>query len=317
MKKRLFITGASGYLGGRIINYFEKINDYELTLATSSNLKNLSYLSNRHKIVNLNLFNKFELLELLKNSYAILHLASLNEIECAKSINNAININVIGTYNLLEAAIENNIKKFIYFSTAHIYGSPLIGEINEKTLPKPTHPYAISNLAAEYFVYSANKNKSISGSIFRLSNCFGAPIRQNINRWTLVVNDICLQVIKTRKIILKTNGDQKRDFITIEDVCRAVNHLILLEDTNDGVFNLGGNLTLSILEIAKLIAERAYVLFGFTPNIELPNNNVTNVSENLNYNSNKFFNTGFQLKSNINYEIDNTLKICKEWYNKI
>ena len=90
----------------------------------------------------------------------------------------------------------------------------------------------------------------------RLSNGFGCPMGLEVNRWTLVFNDLCRQAMTSGEMILRSSGKQHRDFIALHDVAAAVDHFLFVnsEKWGDGLFNLGGDCSLSILEVAKTIA---------------------------------------------------------------
>ena len=79
--------------------------------------------------------------------------------------------------------------------------------------------------------------------IIRLSNSYGAPISKDVNRWTLVVNDLCRQAITNRELKLKSSGEQHRDFIPISDALSAVNLLM----------KIPSNTTINLIEKIRLI----------------------------------------------------------------
>jgi len=249
---------------------------------------------------------------------AVVHLAAMNEYECVTDPHKAVLVNTFGTFNVLQAAISLGVERFIYFSTAHVYGSPLVGNITEETLPKPLHPYAITHRAAEDFVLAAHAQKKITGLVVRLSNGFGAPTHPDINRWTLLVNDLCRQAVQTRKLVLRSSGLQQRDFITLEDVACGVNHLLQLSLKNceDGLFNLGGNNSLTVWEMVQKISQQCEIRLGFLPNIERPAQSINEQIIKLNYNLHKIEKTGFYLKSKVNREINRTLEICDQVFGK-
>ena len=111
----------------------------------------------------------------------IIHAAGMNARDCAADPLGAMNFNGLATKRLVEAASRSGVKKFIYLSTAHIYASPLVGNITEKTLPQNSHPYATSHLAGESAVLHANDCGIIRGLVIRLSNAYGAPTHKNVN----------------------------------------------------------------------------------------------------------------------------------------
>lgn len=313
MKNRVLITGGLGYIGGRVAKFLAEREDLFLVLGTrQKETARPGWLKNGN-VVQLDLMSEESLDLACKEVKCIIHLAALNEIDSAKNSEQALLVNGYGTLKTLRAAERAGVERFIYFSTAHIYGAPLQGNITEKSLPRPVHPYAISHKVAEDFVLAAHDCKSILGIVLRLSNGFGAPINPNVNRWSLLVNDLCRQIATTGKIILKTSGIQKRDFITLTDVCRAVSHCLTLpaDECLDGLFNLGGECSLSISEMASCIADRCSHVLGFVPEINAPIMQSDDVSMPFNYSIDKIKSTGFELSSNVTEEIDSELKFCK------
>jgi UDP-glucose 4-epimerase len=226
----------------------------------------------------------------------------------------ALLINGLGALNLLEAAKGAGVERFIYLSTAHVYGAPLAGVITEASLPRPNHPYAITHKVAEDFILAAHDRQEMLGIALRLSNGFGAPASAHINRWTLIVNDLCRQAVTTGKLVLKSAGRQWRDFITLTDVIRSVKYFLNLPAAacQDGLFNLGGAYSLRIIDLARRIADRASRFLGFTPPIHRPEPGPTDSFPPLEYRVDKLKSTGFTLCRNIDEEIDATLRFCQE-----
>ena len=150
----------------------------------------------------------------------------------------------------------------------------------------------------------------------RLSNGFGAPINTDVNRWSLIVNDLCRQAVTTGKLVLRTSGVQKRDFITLTDVSRAVWHLLNLSchRCGDGLFNLGGEYCLKIIEMAEMISNRCFHLFHFRPVIKCAALLPDETSDYLEFCIDKIKSTGFQPVRNIEDEIDSTLLFCQKHF---
>lgn len=312
MIQKLLITGASGYLGGRIIQDLSLDESFILRITAPEDLPWMK--TPGIQVVDMDLLNDLQLHAGCSGINTIIHLAALNEIESGVDPDKALLINSLGTLKLLRAAKAQGVKRFIYFSTAHIYAAPLQGFIDEDTLPRPIHPYAISHRTAEDFVLS-NSNKGLKGVVLRLSNALGSPAHPAVNRWSLVVNDLCRQVASHGAIQLRSSGRQMRDFITITDVCSATRHIIGLTDKalGNGIYNLGGENSLRIIEVAEIIARRSQALLGFTPPIRtLP----TDAEEDnpLEYSIDKIKKTGFTLKGNLESSIDETLLFCKNHF---
>jgi len=313
MKHNVLITGGLGYVGGRIANAFQKDSNYFTLLSTRQSDPTPPAWIERGKMISLNLLSDDDLNFACQGVEYIVHLASINEIECLENPEQALLINGLGTLKLLQAAERAGVKRFIYFSTAPVYGK-LVGKITENTLPIPIHPYAITHRIAEDFVIASHEQRKMQGIVIRLSNGFGVPMNANVNRWTLIANDLCRQAVTTGKLVLRSSGVQRRDFITLEDVGRAVQHVIRLPELNisNPVFNLGGENPMRILDLAEQIAGRCTRVLGYTPPIILPDvDDANEKSLPLDYCIDKLKSTGFSILGNIDSEIDATLQLCK------
>ncbi len=135
----------------------------------------------------------------------------------------------------------------------------------------------------------------------------------------LLVNDLCRQAVTSGILVLHSAGLEKRDFISLHDVVRAIDHFVKcsFDKPRGGIFNLGGEATYLIIDLAKLIAERCETVLGYRPKIERPNPVPESSSPKLNYKIDKLKETGFILNGNIEKEIDATLRFCQEKFKKL
>lgn len=318
MSRRVLITGGFGYLGGRIAVELAHSSGRIVRLA-SRNVQSAPAWLPQAESVAVDMLKADSLSRAMDGVQSVVHLAAMNENECIVDPSKAVQINTLGTLGVLQAAIDAGVTRFIYFSTAHVYGAPLTGKITEQTLPRPMHPYAITHHAAEDFVLAAHDQKKITGIVVRLSNGFGAPTHPDVDRWTLLVNDLCRQAVSGRKMVLRSSGLQQRDFITLHDVGRAVGHLLKLgrSECGDGLFNLGGEHSITVWDMTQRIARRCQSTLGFLPSIERPTPSSDERIDELQFNSEKLHGTGFVLSGNLDEEIDRTLLICdKVWGRK-
>jgi nucleoside-diphosphate-sugar epimerase len=134
----------------------------------------------------------------------------------------------------------------------------------------------------------------------------------------LLVNDICRQVVRDRKIALKSDGQQKINFITMSDTCHAIEHLILLHASKlgDGLFNVGGKL-MSVMEMALLVQERSTEIFKYQSEITYQDRKQNILIPDFEFSTKKIFKTGLSLTGDYNYEVDNTLLACKSFYGTV
>jgi UDP-glucose 4-epimerase len=312
---RVLVTGALGYVGGRITQHLSHRKDIELRLIARA--RGTAQLHGQHhsEILFGDILSDADNAAACVGIDCIIHLAALNEIDSLDNPERALEVTSGGTLKLLKAAKKAGVKRCIYFSTAHVYGTPLEGHISEKTLPRPVHPYAITHRVAEDFVLAELEKKTMEGIVLRLSNAIGAPADVAVNRWSLVVNDLCMQAVTKKKLVLKSPGTQYRDFVGLHDVCRIVEHVVGLhsKDVGDGLFNVGGNSSLQVREMAEMVASRCEVTLGFRPSLHIPDApvGISSTVKRLEYDIAKLLSTGFVLTGDLKTEIDETLVLCQ------
>jgi UDP-glucose 4-epimerase len=310
--KKIMISGGRGYLGSRLITFLET-KGYEIISLSRASVP-LKHWTTAVEEINIDWDNLDKISSFLKQTDCVIHLAGANEIESSSNPLKALNDTAVNTYKLINAAAKAGVKRFIYLSTAHIYGAPLTGEITENTIPRPVHPYASTHRTAEDFVIEMHDKNLIEAVIVRLSNGFGYPELKDINRWTLVVNDLCRTAVEKNEIRLKTSGEQKRDFITIHDFCRGMDFFINFQKAlgKENIFNLGGEYTISIKEMAEKISQLYKQITGnslpVVTGMDGPAKNE------LNYSIERIKKAGFSLEKPVDFEIQKTIEKCFEWY---
>jgi len=154
--------------------------------------------------------------------------------------------------------------------------------------------------------------KGMETLILRLSNGFGYPMDSGVNRWTLVFNDLCRQIMTSGKMVLQSSGKQHRDFISLYDVAAAVDHFLyaIPDKWKDGLFNLGGDCSLSIMHVANQIAKVYEKKYGKLIPIEIVGKDNGQIYDPIHFNIEKLKNTGFSLSGNMEKEIEQTLALC-------
>lgn len=309
----VLISGGLGYLGGRIAKYLLD-SGFQVRIGSSQSHPDVPSDLLSCEIVICDLSDKRSLENACKNVSSIIHLASLNAQECDHDPEAALLINGLGTLNLLNAAKKMGVTKFVYFSTAHVYGSPLQGIIDENSTPRPIHDYAITHRLAEDYVLQANSNKDITGSILRLTNSVGSPLNSKANCWMLVVNDLCKQTVLNQSMELHSDELVQRDFIPISTVCSTVVD-VLTSDVLDGeIANISSSVVLTLRELTNLIADRSEVVLGFRPNINFKRLPKGKPLESLFILNSKLKSSGCIIDTDLSYEIDQLLLNCNQWF---
>ncbi len=311
---KILVTGGFGYIGGRLVSYLkEKHPENEIIVAERVSCV-VPQWAKKIIFVPLELLSEKSIKECVNRikPECVIHLAALNEIDCVKDPGLADKVNRVGTELLVKNAFGCSVRKFIYFSTFHVYGKAAKEVITEEIKPEPVHPYAITHLEAEKTVLDG-RYKSMEPLIFRLSNSYGYPMDKNINRWTLLVNDLCRQAVFNGEIVLTSSGKQKRDFIALSNAIEAVRYFLfdIPNKWGDGLYNLGSGNTVSVFDMASKIRDIYHKKYGKMAKLVLGDSCNESVINFL-YSVDKLKRTGFNLKEDSLNEISKTMDICEK-----
>jgi UDP-glucose 4-epimerase len=311
---RVLVTGARGYLGGRLAQWLSRQGRVRLRLASRAAAAAPPGLDQTETIALGDYAAAARLDEACRDADVVVHLAAPNEVEAERDPAGALLGTAVPTLRLLEAAARAGATRFIYLSTAHVYGAPLEGEIEERRLPRPVHPYAIAHRAAEDFVLAAGAKTALRGLVLRLSNAVGAPLDASVNRWTLLANDLCRQAVTTGRLVLRSSGLQQRDFVPMADACAAIAHFLspAVAPAGDAIFNIGSGHGLRVIDLAERIASRHQALFGRTPEIVRPTPARGESAPPLHYRVDRLLATGFRPAARLDDELDDTLRLCAQ-----
>lgn len=255
----ILVTGGAGFIGSNFILYWLKkypqdkiINLDKLTYA--GNLENLksveknpNYQFVQGDICDLKLVNS-----LTRNIDIIVHFAAESHVD--RSILDPapfIKTNVEGTYVLLEAALKNGKKRFHHISTDEVFGALPLNtkeKFNEKTPYNPRSPYSASKAASDHLVRSYHITYGLPITISNCSNNYG-PYHFPEKLIPLTITNI----IEGKKIPIYGDGLYVRDWLYVEDHCRAID--LIIHKGKIGETYLIGGLTdnISNLEIVKKI----------------------------------------------------------------
>ena len=314
MRIKILITGGSGYLAGFISSFLCQNRNYEVSICSSSNID-----SNHGDINTLRVDwnKKSSLRNICKEKDIIIHCASPDANFSKKNPEASYDFSSNILDSFLNEAIHNKVKKFIYFSSAHVYQIKYGGVLNEESSTIPDHPYGVSKKIAEQTLF--NKKDLIEINIIRLSNAFGIPSNKNLNCWKLVVNDFCKQAVLDKKILINSDGTQVRNFVSTHEVCRLIDFMITYFFEGKllpTIFNFGGNWTLSIFDMAKLIAKQYEKKFDLVPDILIKKSSKLS-SPKLNFNYDLIIKSGFKSNNNNMAHIDDLFSYVTNNFNNV
>jgi len=314
---RILITGGFGFIGGRLAKFLD-FQHHEIFLASRSESSAPEWLPSA-QVSKVDWSDQESLALACSNIDVVIHCAGMNSMECEKDPIGALNFGRDSTAELIDIAARVGVTQFIYLSTAHVYASPLAGEISESHATENSHPYAQYHLAGEGALNAAIKKGVINGTSLRLSNTYGAPVQKDVNCWSLLVNDLCKQASQNKEIVLSSSGTQERDFITMSDLCRVIIHLLLKFPSGKypNVMNVGSGTSMSVLAMAKLVQDRCSEVLGFLPEVRKVSGIEAKESPSLKYISNFSNLYAREIQNDMYSEIDDLLSFCAESFRRI
>lgn len=193
-----------------------------------------------------------------KDVRQVIHLAAL--IDSAESVTNPLPYlatNVLGTQNLLTACVENKIEKFIFASTAAVYGHCLNLPIREDENLQPLSPYGKSKISAEERIREYRRQSGLDATILRMFNIYGpGQGTGKRNGYSGVITKFMENVNNKQDLFIFGDGAQTRDFVNIADAVSAF--MLALTKNVSGTFNIGTGVPTRIDQLAEQILQLRY-----------------------------------------------------------
>lgn len=204
---------------------------------------------------------------LMKNTDAVIHCAA--QISVSQSIEDPAfdaDNNIMGTLNLLNAARKSDIKRFIYFSSAAVYGNPVRLPVDELHPQDPMSPYGVSKLSGEKYALAFNKAYGLPATVIRPFNIY-SPRQDPANPYSGVISKFIDRVSQGKPPVIFGDGSATRDFVSVHDVVDMV-MLMMENDAAIGkVFNCGSGNVTRIDELARTIIS-LYGNDGMVPELQ-------------------------------------------------
>jgi dTDP-glucose 4,6-dehydratase len=265
----VLVTGGAGFIGSAFVRLilnnskgFESVKKLVVldSLTYSGNLKNLEIVQNDPRLdVVIGSINTSDLTQKLMSKIdLVVNFAAESHVD--RSILNAnlfIQTNIVGTFNVLNAALNANVKRIVHVSTDEVYGSIRNGLFNEKSNLLPNSPYAASKAASDLIARSFIKTHNLPVIITRCSNNYG-----HYQHPEKLIPLSITNLLSGKRIPIYGNGLNEREWIHVDDHCRAIALLSLMGKLGE-IYNIGGkNRITNIALITKIIE-----LMGFDENV--------------------------------------------------
>ncbi len=259
MARKLLVTGGCGFIGSNFISYwFSRYPKDSITnldaLTYAGHLSSTAHFADNknYHFIKGSILNKRVVERAMKDVDIVVHFAAESHVD--RSIKNPtlfLETNVLGTQVLLESALRNKIKRFHHISTDEVYGALEFNtgeKFSEETSYRPRSPYAASKAASDHLVQSYAHTFGLPTTITNCSNNFG-PF-QDPEKF---IPRLITNCIEDRKVMLYGDGLNVRDWLHVEDHCRAID-LVITKGSINNTYCIGGQVDeVSNLEVATRV----------------------------------------------------------------
>ena len=284
MSKNILITGGAGFIGSVLSNLLIKKN-FKVTIIDNLSTGYLKNIDKKAKFYKNSLKSQNKIHNILKKNKIniIYHLAAkIINPRNVKEKNNIINNNITQTEILLRAVKNTYVNKFIFASSAAVYGRKK-GLIEEETKLKPINIYGQTKKKGEELVKKYAKKNNFKFAILRFFNVAGSDLKSNLGcskTYGSLMNNLTNAIINKKSFLINGSkfnsydGTAVRDFIHVKDLANVQLKILKLLNKKNILINLGtgkGNSVKEIVKIFKKISkENIDIVYGKPIDIEIP-----------------------------------------------
>lgn len=243
----ILVTGGAGFIGSAFVRQilqgipgFEDLKSLTVidSLTYSGNLDNLAPVSldSRLKVVIASINDASAVQEVMNNQDYVFNFAAESHVD--RSIDDASNFietNIKGTFQVLDQALKQSVKKVIHISTDEVYGSISKGKFVESSNLEPNSPYAASKASSDLLARSFFKTHNLPVITTRCSNNYG-PYQHPEKLIPLAITNL----LRGRRVPIYGSGLNEREWVHVDDHCRAIAHLALFGKIGQ-IYNIGGS----------------------------------------------------------------------------
>ena len=255
MKKKILVTGGAGFIGSNLVEELLK-KDYAVTILDnfdSGYMKNLFDFKDQINVINGDIRDSNLVDKLVQNTSCVFHLAAMVSVsESVKDPDSCFDINVEGSLNVIDACQKYN-SKFIFASSAAVYGENKTPIKTEGIITEPISPYGKSKLTIERICKLLSYKEKFEYTCFRNFNVYG-PKQDVASSYAAVIPKFITNALNSKNLTIFGDGEQTRDFIYVKDICDA--YILAYERNINGVYNLGCSDIESVNSLANRVISK-------------------------------------------------------------
>jgi len=251
---RFLVTGGAGFLGAALANRLAR-DGHQVRVIDDLSAGDSARLDERALFTRGDVANRPKLWTLLQDVDCVYHLAA--RVLVSESIlypREYNEVNVGGTVSVMEAMRDAGVRRVVLTSSGAVYGEQAEQPVREDVTPNPQSPYAVSKLAAEYYVRTIGALWGIETVILRIFNAYG-PGQNLPASHSPVIPRFLQQALGGGSLVIFGGGGQTRDFVYVDDVVESLVTAATASDVDRRIINVGSGRETSINELAALVAK--------------------------------------------------------------
>ncbi|MGD8966969.1 MAG: NAD-dependent epimerase/dehydratase family protein, partial [Anaerolineae bacterium] len=250
---RFLVTGGAGFLGAALSNRLCD-DGHQVRAIDDLSAGDPARLEDDVLFTRGDVADRPKLWTLLQDVDCVYHLAARVLVSESILYPRAYNeVNVGGTVSVMEAMRDAGVRRVVLTSSGAVYGEQAEQPVREDQRPNPQSPYAVSKLAAEYYVRTIGALWGIETVILRVFNAYG-PGQRLPPSHPPVVPRFLRQAQQGGSLVIFGSGGQTRDFVYVDDVVEALVAASTAPDVDRRIVNVGSGRETSINDLASLVA---------------------------------------------------------------
>lgn len=249
---RFLITGGAGFLGTALSNRLAQ-DGHEVRVLDDLSSGDSSLLRPSVAFTRGDVSDVPGLWTLLQGVECVYHLAARVHVpESLRYPREYNTVNVGGTVAVLEAMRDAGVERVVFASSGAVYGNQPQQPVHEDMVPNPQSPYAVSKLAAEYYVRTIGKLWGMEAVCLRIFNAYGPgqPLRAS---FPPVIPSFISRILSGGSVIIHGDGRSTRDFVYLDDVVDALVAASTAPDIDRRIINVGSGVETSVNDLMRLI----------------------------------------------------------------
>ena len=256
----ILVIGGAGFIGSFVVSELLKLPVKKIIVYDNFARGNKSYLVEQLKDERCSIFpfgGDIREIDILNTAMEgmdyVISLAAMWLLHCKDYPRTAFDVNIAGTFNILEACVNNNIKKLIWSSSASVYGDAIELPMTEDHPFNNKNFYGATKIAGEAMATAFYDRYGLKVIGLRYMNVYG-PHQDQTAAYTGVVPIMLNKIEANEAPTINGDGSQAYDFIYVEDVARS-NVQALLSNQDYGMYNVGTEIQTTINQLCDLILE--------------------------------------------------------------